>query len=1350
MTLLLISSVSFGQNVNSIWKSASINSNSKSINKTELPLIHLFDLDTNILKNKLASAPKRDAKTSSTTVISLPNGNGKMENFRVYENSVMDPVLAAKYPEIKSYVAVGIDNPSARAYFSNSPLGFKSMTLYADQSAVFIEPVSDDLKTYTIYKKSDKKASLDTFECRAIDQAVNNIQSITTSSSFAKGADDGKLRTLRLALACTAEYAAYFGGSVASTLAAMNNTMTRINGVYERDFGVKLILVANNDALIYTISSTDPYSGNINWKNENQATLTSVIGESNYDIGHLLSAGVANSGDAGFEIICADNYKGKAYTCAYSGNYQGDTFDLDFVAHEMGHQFGAYHTFTYKLDNNIAQMEPGSGSTIMSYSGRAGLQSVQAHSDPYFHAISIQQVTDLIKTKTCPTIISTGNAVPIVNAGLDYTIPKGTPFMLTGSASDGNTDDVLTYCWEEMDLGNSTTSIPNASNTSGPLFRSYTPSTSATRYFPKMSTILAGLTTTSSGMIVEELPGVARPLNFRVTVRDNRAGGSANNTDDKVITVDGNSGPFAINSQNSAVTYAAGTTQTINWAVAGTNANGVNCATVDILLSTNGGTTFATTLLSATPNTGAANVVIPNIAGTANRIMVKGTNQIFFDVNNANFTITGTGSADTTAPTAATLSASGTTTSGTNLSWTAATDNVGVSGYDIYQNGGLKTTTTATSLAVSGLSASTAYSFYVKAKDAAGNLSVASNTVNVITLALADTTVPTAATLAASGTTTSGTNLSWTAATDNVGVSGYDVYQNGVLKTTTTATSLAVSGLSASTAYSFYVKAKDAVGNLSAASNTVNVTTSATADTTAPTAATLAASGTTTSGTNLSWTAATDNVGVSGYDVYQNLVLKTTTSATSLVVSGLSASTTYSFYVKAKDAAGNLSLASNTVNVTTPATADTTAPSAATLSASGTTTSGTNLSWTAATDNVGVSGYDVYQNGVLKTTTTATSLAVSGLSASTAYSFYVKAKDAAGNLSATSNTANATTLTPADTTAPTVATLSASGTTTSGTNLSWTAATDNVGVAGYKVYQNGVLKTTVTATSLAVAGLNTLTAYSFYIVATDAAGNLSAASNTVNITTLSNTIVSYCSSYGSSTAKEYINKVQIGSISNASGNNNGYGNFTSMSTNLATGTSNTIVITPAWNGASLNEAYRVWIDFNQDGDFDDSGELVFSKSKTKMTLVSGSFAIPTTALTGTTRMRVAMKYNALPSPCEILSYGEVEDYTVSITSGAVAKTWGNNEMTTLSVTENDLKVAKLSFKLYPNPVKEDIIYIADVDTNPTYRIFNMMGQEMAKGSLESKEINLSQLSSGTYIIELADGITKSTKQFIKQ
>ena len=737
--LLFTITIGTAQNKNDLWKKSNSSEISKKITKTDLPQNNIFELDLPAMKKMLGTSPKRDNfNTTSNLIITLPNGEGKLENFKVYENSVMAPELAAKYPEIKSYMAIGIDNPSARAYFSYSPLGFKSMTLYPDQSAVFIEPVSDDLITYSVYKKSDKKKAFQKFECNVIDEAVNMVQP-SNNTTHLRGADDGKLRTFRLALSATGEFTAYFGGTKAATLAAMNNSMTRINGVFEKDFGVRLILIANNDALIYTNSTTDPYSdyaNKANWKTENQTILTSTIGEANYDIGHLLGAGTVNSGDAGARgSIGVDNSKGRAYTCANSTNNQGDTFDINYLAHEIGHQLGANHTFTHTNEGTIAQLEPGSGSTIMGYAG-VTIKDIQQYADAYFHSISIQQVTDIIKTKTCATIILTGNAVPVANAGIDFTIPKGTPFMLNGTATDANSTDALTYSWEQIDLGNATTTVPSSTATTGSLFRSYNPSTSSTRYFPKMNTILAGLSSTQGSRIISEtLPGVARTLNFRLTVRDNRIGGGANNSDDMVVTVDGVAGPFTVDSQNAAISYPAGTTQTINWTVAGTNANSVNCANVDILLSTDGGQTFSTVLLTGTPNDGSQNIIIPNIPGTTNRIMVKGSNHIFFDVNNTNFTITSSVVADTTAPTTSTLSASGTTTSSTNLSWTTATDNVSVTGYDVYQNGVFKTSTTTTSLIVNGLTTATTYNFYVKAKDAAGNTSVASNTVTVTTAA---------------------------------------------------------------------------------------------------------------------------------------------------------------------------------------------------------------------------------------------------------------------------------------------------------------------------------------------------------------------------------------------------------------------------------------------------------------------------------------------------------------------------------------------------------------------------------------------------------------------------------------
>ena len=837
IAMLAITSLSFAQG-GTLWKTT-IKKNSSAVfeNKSQLSNAKIFELDVAELKKSLLNSPKRNALTAkSSTIISFPNADGKLERFRIFETSNMDPALAAKYPEIKSYVGNCIENPTSTIYFSTSPLGLQTMTINADRSAVFIEPYTKDLNAYVVYKKSDKAASLSKFECTIIATAKNDLKNSNLLNR--PNADDGNLRTYRLAQSVTGEYTTYFGGTKALALAAINNTMTRVNGVFEKDFGVHMNLIANNDLIIYTTASTDPYSASAskaNWNQELQTNLTNVIGSANYDIGHLFG-GDGGGGNAGcIGCVCKNPTtsvplgKGSGYTSPGDGIPQGDNFDIDYVAHEMGHQFGGNHTFTHSNEGSGVQMEPGSGSTIMGYAGITALD-VQPHSDPFFHAVSIQQVTNYIKTTTCQTTTLTGNAVPTASAGLDYTIPKSTPFMLTGTGSDAN-GDLITYQWEEMDNG-TTSAAPSATKTTGPNFRSYNPSTSGVRYFPKMSSVLTGATTTAgTELTVEALSSVARTLNFRLTVRDNHAGGPANNSDDVIITVNATAGPFTVSSPNTAVSYVGGSTQTVTWNVAGTTANGVNTANVDILLSTDGGLTFPITLLGATPNDGTQAVTIPNTAGTQNRIMVKGTNHIFFDVSNTNFTIT-VGSTDVIAPSAPTaLTASGTTQTTTNLSWTASTDNVAVTGYDVYQGTTLKATVTGTTYSVTGLAASTSYDFSVKAKDAAGNISAASNVATVVTLSPpADTTAPTAPTsLVASGTTTTSTNLSWTASTDNVGVTGYDVYQGATLKATVTGTTYSVTGLTTGTAYTFSVKAKDAAGNISTSSNVVNVTTTSTA-----------------------------------------------------------------------------------------------------------------------------------------------------------------------------------------------------------------------------------------------------------------------------------------------------------------------------------------------------------------------------------------------------------------------------------------------------------------------------------------------------------------------------------------
>lgn len=648
---LLFSAFSFAQTAKPYWKSATLANNAVVLeNKKGIASPNLLELDLNLLKQQLATAPKRfESSQRSNTVVAFPMPDGNSQSFAFTEMSNMDPALAARFPEIKSYMGVSTQNSATVIYISLSPLGLQSMMVNPDRSVVLIEPYATDARTYVLYRKADNTHTSNTFECKVLERAQAQIAQQTVAAR--PNADDGQLRTYRLALSVTGEYTAYFGGTKPLALAAMNATMTRVNAVFEMDFGVHMNLIAGNDALIYTNAATDPYSAAATgaggaWNTELQNNLTNTIGNAAYDIGHLFGAsgGGGNAGCIG--CVCVDDTasttdenKGSGYTSPADGIPSGDNFDIDYVVHEMGHQFGANHTFTHSNEGTGKQMEPGSGSTIMGYAGITS-RDVQPHSDPYFHAISVEQVTNYIKTTTCQTNTATGNAIPTANAGLDYTIPKGTPFMLTGAATDAN-GDTLTYDWEQMNSGTSTTTVPNATKTSGPNFRSYNPSTSPVRYFPRMSSVLAGATTTAGTEItVESLTNVARTFNFRLTVRDNRPGGPANNSDDTAITVNATAGPFAVTVPNTAVSYAAGSSQTVTWSVAGTTANNVNCANVDILLSTDGGNTFPITLLAATPNDGTQAVTIPNLPGTTNRIMIKGTNHIFFDVSNANFTIT--------------------------------------------------------------------------------------------------------------------------------------------------------------------------------------------------------------------------------------------------------------------------------------------------------------------------------------------------------------------------------------------------------------------------------------------------------------------------------------------------------------------------------------------------------------------------------------------------------------------------------------------------------------------------------------------------------------------------------------
>ncbi|MEK7253198.1 MAG: reprolysin-like metallopeptidase, partial [Bacteroidota bacterium] len=587
-------------------------------------------LDLGSLKTLLQQAPMWQTNEVEKKAVSLtlPMPDGSFQEFSIQEASVMHADLQKKYPLIRSYAGTGVDDPTAYLRFDLTPAGFHAMILTGMSSDVFIDPYSQgDLENYVVYYKKDYAEKGD-WKCLVEE---NSKEPVATGTAKA---GDCKLRTYSLALACTGEYAAYHGGTSTLALAAMNTTMTRVNGIFEKDLSVTLQLVSNNNLLVYTNSSTDPYTNNngSTMLTENINNCNAVIGSANYDIGHVFSTG--GGGIAYVKAVCSSSVKGGGVTGRSAPI--GDPFNVDYVAHEMGHQLGANHVQNNACNRNDATaVEPGSGSTIMGYAGVC-TPNIQSNSDAYFNAISLGEIAAHVTSTAgngCATS-STINNAPTANAGADYTIPKSTYFVLTGTGTDPDAGQTLTYCWEQMDNA-AATMPPVATSTGGPAFRSLAPSSSLSRYFPNLTAIV-----NNTAQTWEVLPSVSRTMNFRFTVRDNKVGGGCTKEDNMVVTVSSTSGPFVVTAPNTAVSWAGGSTQTITWSVANTTASPVSAANVDILLSTDGGFTYPTTILSGTPNDGTQSVTIPNNPSTQARIMVRGSGKIFFDISNVNFTIT--------------------------------------------------------------------------------------------------------------------------------------------------------------------------------------------------------------------------------------------------------------------------------------------------------------------------------------------------------------------------------------------------------------------------------------------------------------------------------------------------------------------------------------------------------------------------------------------------------------------------------------------------------------------------------------------------------------------------------------
>ncbi|WP_312398997.1 reprolysin-like metallopeptidase, partial [Chryseobacterium sp.] len=635
-----------------------------------------YKLDLDLLRSQLKNAQEM-GKNSSPVVISIPTMSGKVERFNVYSFPVVVKTLADQY-QLGSYVGVGIDDPTKTIRFSTSPKAFRSMIMKSG-GYEFIDPQSDDKTVYGLHSKTMHKGD-QSFVCttnespavvKEIEELYKNGKSFTNQPNDFSKMSDKKYRTMRLAMSVTGEYTQYHGGTVADALDAINATMSTVNGVFEKDFALHLN-VQDFQSLIFTNPATDPYSpaaqmGNWNAQLQNTLTTTPGVGNANYDIGHLFGAsgGGGNAGCIGCVCISPTATalgKGSGYTSPANGQPEGDAFDIDYVAHEMGHQLGANHTFSHGLEGTGVNQEPGSGSTIMGYAGITGPNTdVQPHSDAYFHIASIKQVQTNLINKTCDVETSINNNPPVISDLPSYNIPKGTAFVLTASATDPE-NDPLTYTWEEVD--NADVTIDNASigtTLSGASFRSIVPTTNPTRYFPNFTSVLDGVLN-NAGNTWESVSMRPRTTKFAVTVRDNNPIADQQQTQyaEQTVVV-GNDGPFRLANQ-----YADVNTPTpIQWVVANTNAAPYNVANVKIDYTTNNGTSW-TVLSNSTTNDGAENFTFPSsLNGQTIKVRISSINNIFYAIGNV--TIGPLSGCSSSAPT--NVAVSYITPNSANVSW---------------------------------------------------------------------------------------------------------------------------------------------------------------------------------------------------------------------------------------------------------------------------------------------------------------------------------------------------------------------------------------------------------------------------------------------------------------------------------------------------------------------------------------------------------------------------------------------------------------------------------------------------------------------------------------------------------
>lgn len=592
----------------------------------------------------LAGAPLEfSSNDEQPTLLTLPSADGTFQTFRVVESPIMEPSLAARFPDIKTYSGQGIDDPTATTRFDWTPQGFHALILSSKGTAL-IEPYAPETtENYIVYFQRDVPVS--SFDCDVSEAEQENAIAVSKKFLSSRGlrpevTSDSNLRTYRLAVAATAEYTQkYGGGTVPGALSAMTTTVNSVNAIYQIELSIKLVLVANETDIIFTDPATDGYTSDNPSAliSENQTKLDAVIGPANYDIGHVFDGRseapgfFSFQGVASISSVCRDGVKARGVSITRSVQPTSIVAYYN-TAHEMGHQFGATHTFNATTGSCASQRtgstayEPGTGSTIMGYRFTCGAEDLMS-SDTYFHNASLEQIvnyTSLDSGSSCPVLTATSNSAPAVDAGPTYTIPQGTPFTLGALGSDANGDD-LTFCWEEFDLG--AASPPSTDDGSRPIFRSFAPVPNPSRTFPRLFDVLG----------FESLPVTTRTMNFRVTARDNRIAGGGIGSAATQVNVRADSGPFVVTQPASGANWTIGSSQTITWNVANTGAPPISCSRVRILLSVDGGLSFPIVVADDTANDGSEMVNLPVAApssgGISARIKVVARGNVFFNIS---------------------------------------------------------------------------------------------------------------------------------------------------------------------------------------------------------------------------------------------------------------------------------------------------------------------------------------------------------------------------------------------------------------------------------------------------------------------------------------------------------------------------------------------------------------------------------------------------------------------------------------------------------------------------------------------------------------------------------------------